>query len=713
MRIEALNPEYERYQPEEAIGLQVLRARGKEGEWPHRLYEYESLKAIESLSDLPEDFWQNPFLLKDMEEAVNALLPIIKNRSKILIHGDYDCDGITATVILYRFLSALQVPVSYYIPDRLSEGYGLSEAGVKKAIDEAVSAVITVDCGVQSFSEVAAIETAGIVTIVTDHHACLADLPKAHAVINPNRMDEGTVYKMLAGAGVALKLTQALSLALDRPKLWLDGLQLAALGTIADLMLLEGENRRIVLAGVKSMKMQAICGLQALLNQINVLPDQVSAKTLGYSLAPRINACGRMGTVEPALRLLLSDEEPFCQKEAEAINLINQERQQVEQAVSTEALRFFTQKPEYLDSKILLVYGEDWQPGVVGIVATRMVDYFQRPCIVLTRSKGEGYKGSARSVKGVDILSCLKVCSQYLTHYGGHSGAAGLELSEEQLLPFAKALREHAKSLSLSDVKDSLHYDLCLSQENLDLSMLDSLDVLEPFGKANPQPLFYLENERLRELRAVGKEGQHLRLVMEAKEGGTPISGIGFGLAAEYEHVGTSSEVSLLAHFQRNHFRNRESLDLMVLAIEDSRADLKEQDQIESQILQLEHYFPKWTASQLAAPFAIEKERLVPGAEELRAVYKQVLAMGIEKRPLLIDEKTLRSMAQDLGDLGLKLGTFIVKACLSMYEEAGLLSSLDWRKDEAAEAFHRCYNLQKTTDKVHLYETGTYKKLTS
>lgn len=715
MNVRALNPAYFDFHEDEALGLQVLRARGQAHLWLSWQDEAETVaRALQQGESVTEEFFADPFMMKDMQKAVDTLGPVIDAQGCVLIHGDYDCDGITATTILYRFLSRLGVNVAYYIPERLNEGYGLSEGGVAQALATRPDALITVDCGVQSFKEVEALEAAGIAVVVTDHHVCLENLPAAHAVINPNRHDEGADYKMLAGAGVALKLCQAINQKRGPQGLWMQGLQFAALGTVADLMRLEGENRRIVLAGLAQLRLGAAAGMQAMLAQANLSTDQLRAKHLGYNIAPRINASGRMGSVEPAMLLMLSDEPEFCRTQAQKIEDINQERRDVEGQIFAEALLFFQTNPQALASKILLACGEHWHAGVLGIVAARLSKYFQRPMIVMTRDNGNGYKGSARSLGSIDILSYIQKCSEHLTHFGGHSAAAGLELPAAELDAFRTSLARVAENLDLSLLDERPRFTLKLTTSDLNVAMLDSLDILEPFGKENEEPSFLFEGAILDDARAVGKDKTHLRLSLQTPGLSQAINGIGFGLAHHLPKLAAGLELDVLAKLQRNQFRGNESLDLLVadLAVTDASISAAEAN-LADELMRLQDHFPTWTAGMLSAPFAVDKEALTPQGDTLKEVYLNLLAAGLESAPLILDRGALDRLcaAGSLSDH--RLCAFVARACLDIYEEAGLLTHLDWGHDSSPAGFLRCYNLQKSAHKVNLYDTRTYRRLSS
>ncbi len=715
MNLKPLNPEYFDFNEAEPLGLQVLAVRGQARLW--QIWQDEAIvieKARRKQEAIPEQFFGDPFLLKDMQKAVDTLGPIIDAGGRILIHGDYDCDGITATTILYRFFKRLGVEVDYYIPERLNEGYGLSEGGVARALSTVPDALITVDCGVQSFKEVESLEAAGIAVVVTDHHVCLEKLPSAHAVINPNRRDEGTEYQMLAGAGVALKLCQALNRSNAEQGLWMEGLQFAALGTVADLMSLEGENRRIVSAGLAQISNGGAAGLAAMLAQANISAEQLRAKNLSYSIAPRINASGRMGSVEPAMLLMLSDEPEFCQLQAQKLEEINQERRQIEGRIFAEALLFFHNHPQSLQSNILLAYGEQWHAGVLGIVAARLVKYFQRPVIVLTRDNGLGYKGSARSIGSIDILSYIQKCSPYLTHFGGHSAAAGLELPGSELDSFQNALAELSQDLDLSLLDESQGYTLKFSDLNLDLPMLDSLDVLEPFGKGNEEPFFLFEKAVVGDARAVGKDNTHLRISLQASNSSNSVNGIGFGLAYHLPGLAPGLEVNVLAKLQRNQYRAWETVDLLIqdLSAAGERSSASAVD-LADEIMRLQDHFPTWTAGMLSAPFALDKEVLTPQAESLKEVYLNLLAAGIETAPLILDRSALDQLCTAESVKDSRLRAFVVRACLDIYEEAGLLTRLEWGHEGMSAGFLRCYNLQKSSHKVNLYDTKSYRRLSS
>lgn len=481
------------------------------------------------LSSLPD-----PFLLKDMDRAVERILAALQRREKILVYGDYDADGITGTTLLLQALTRLGARTAFYIPNRLTEGYGLHQKPINRAREMGFTLVITVDCGISGAEVVKRTKASnGPDFIITDHHQVPAELPPALAVINPKRADCPYPYKDLAGVGVAGKLVQAL---LQKAPAagslsWQDYLDLVCLGTVADLVPLLGENRLLVKSGLPRLAGTDRPGLKALLRLTGTPEEKLDTREISFGLAPRLNAAGRMGDAGQAVKLLLATDPEAAGEIAAGLERANQQRQEVEQAVFNEALQIYEGDPRHKDSLILCLASPRFHPGVTGIVASRLVEIFYRP-VLLVAVEGELGKGSGRSIPGFHLYKALDHCREHLLAYGGHAQAAGFTLKVSELAGFQQALNEYAARYLPTDLfVPQIAVEAVVSLAEMSEQLVNELNLLVPFGPGNPEPVLACLGATILHLREVGREGSHLKLLL--KENGTYRDGIGFRLAGQ------------------------------------------------------------------------------------------------------------------------------------------------------------------------------------
>jgi single-stranded-DNA-specific exonuclease len=520
------------------------------------------------LSDLPD-----PFLLPDMKIAVARLATALKNGERIAIHGDYDVDGITGTVLLYSGLAALGTKelIDYHIPLRLRDGYGLSAEALQNAAETEVRVVVSVDCGISGHAEAALARKLGIDLIITDHHQPPPLLPEALAVINPQRPDSRFPFPNLAGVGVAFFLLAALRKHL-RDSGWFDAreepdlreaLDLVALGTIADLVPLQDINRTLTRYGLSLLAAGQRVGVRAL-KEVAGIKD-VSCGTVAFQLAPRLNAAGRMEDARLGVCLLLEKDMTRALDMARALDRCNCERRELEKQTLREAeSAVATLVPER--NYTIVLGGEGWHPGVIGIVASRLVDRYCRPTVLVAWSGNHG-KGSARSIRGYHLFQGLQACADNLTAFGGHAMAAGMSLDKSQLEGFAEALEAHARSeLTTGDLIPKLLHDGEILLEEIDIDLLRQLEELAPFGTGNPEPLLVVEGVRAMQLQLVGDN--HLRFT--ACQGAFSHPAIAFGMQERREDF--QGTIDLLVTPQINRFRGRETVQLRVRDVRPSVA---------------------------------------------------------------------------------------------------------------------------------------------
>ncbi|PIP68228.1 MAG: single-stranded-DNA-specific exonuclease RecJ [Candidatus Omnitrophica bacterium CG22_combo_CG10-13_8_21_14_all_43_16] len=479
-------------------------------------------------SDVSELY--NPFLMKGMSEAVSRIKRALAKKEKILIHGDYDVDGVTATALLFFGLKEFGAEPVYFIPDRLTEGYGLGSNGVEEAVKIKASLVITVDCGISSHEEVEALNKHGIDVVVTDHHEPPRILPDAHAVINPHQ--KGCAYpdKFLSGVSIAFKLCQALGAELNSRNFW-KHLDLVALGTVSDMAPILGENRILVKEGLKLLKNGGSNkGVKALIEVSGIKKDKIGAFEIGFILGPRINAAGRLGYAGIAVELLLTEDDTRARELAKKLNEANQERQKIEKNTLKEALSKMEKDINFKDHRVIVLHNEDWHAGVMGIVASRISDRFNRPAILISTKDGVG-RGSGRSIENFHLFEALASCEGFLKEYGGHQYACGLTILEENLPGFIKLINELAKdTMKTEDLTQSLSIDMETGLDALDRKTIEDIEALEPFGEGNPEPVFCSRNLRLAQPVRVLK-GEHLKF--QVTDGKKKFDAIGFGMAKD------------------------------------------------------------------------------------------------------------------------------------------------------------------------------------
>ena len=479
----------------------VLEARGIRGEEDSRRF----LEEGGSLHD--------PFLLPDMEKAVERIRRAVGGFEKILVFGDYDCDGITATAILYDYLENVGADVLYYIPEREEEGYGLNRRALERIRDAGVKLVITVDNGISALEEARYAASLGLDMVITDHHKPGERLPEAAAVVDPWREDSRYPCPHLCGAGVAFKLLCALEG--DTEGLLLEQYgDLLAVGTLADVVPLLDENRRIAKAGLEALASTGDPGLAALAQAAGLDLEKRDADAVAFGLAPRLNAAGRIGSVDHAVELLLTQDEERARELAGELDALNARRKELEKGILRDIGGLLEREPALLDRRILFLMGEGWNPGVIGITASRMAERYGRPCVILSL-EGEKARGSARSVPGFSIIDAVSACGELLEKYGGHPMAAGFSLPAGKAGAFRDALEEYAREHFPVMPVPSLEVDAILDPREVTLENIRLLEKLAPFGCGNPRPVFGLLGMRIAGIRAMGKEGNHLRLTLE------------------------------------------------------------------------------------------------------------------------------------------------------------------------------------------------------
>ncbi len=513
----------------------------------------------------------DPMLLRDMDRAAARVGLALERKEPIAVYGDYDVDGITSTCLLTQFLTSRGGQVLPYIPSRLGEGYGLNPEAVHLLAQQGIKLIITVDCGITAVEETRLANSLGLDVVITDHHACKEELPPAAAVVDPHRPDCPYPFKGLAGVGVALMLAMAVAGPVQAPAILQEYCDLAAVGTVADVMPMTGENRAIVSMGLTRLNPPRRLGLASLIRCSGLEDKPVTSVSVGYTLAPRINASGRMGRAEVAMELLLTQDPARAEELALELCELNRERQGIEGEIFQQCVQHLTDAPQ---SGAIVLAGSQWHQGVVGIVASRLAEKYACPCFMICLDGGTG-KGSCRSWGGVNLFELLSACSDLLENFGGHALAAGFTVKEENIPALAQALRQAVAATCRGEALPSvLEIDMAVPPRLLTPEAVESLDLLEPCGTGNPRPVFLLQGAQVNALAQVGR-GRHLKLRLEAR--GVPLDAIWFSADAGELGLSPGCRVDVAFCPQINDFRGVRAVQLQVLDLRraPSRAQLE------------------------------------------------------------------------------------------------------------------------------------------
>lgn len=500
--------------------------------------------------------FHNPFDMLDMEMAVNRIIEAINNKEKTIIYGDYDVDGITSITVLKKFLNERGLDVDYYIPNRLEEGYGLNKEAIEEITKKGYKLMITVDCGISGVEEVELANSLGIETIITDHHEQLDVLPNAYAIINPKRRDNTYPFRGLAGVGVVFKVIQAISMKLNLDeKEYLKYLDIVCIGTISDIVPLVDENRVIAKLGLMLVKCTKNVGLKELIQESGY--KTIDSGMVSFGIAPRINACGRMGKQEEALELFLTDNPEKAKTITKRLNEYNIQRQETEKQIFEQAISEL-EKENLEEKSSIVLAGENWHHGVIGIVASRITEKFFKPTILICIEDDIG-KGSGRSVPGFDLHEALAQSSKYLEKYGGHEMAVGLSLKKENIQEFKNHFEEYAKSKGVKDIVPIINVDSEITKKDINKATVEQIKLLEPFGEQNKQPLLIYKNLKIASIRALS-EGKHLKLML--KDENEIINAIGFNLGELSEEYLIGDKVDVVGTLEINAYNGQEQIQI-------------------------------------------------------------------------------------------------------------------------------------------------------
>ena len=500
--------------------------------------------------------FHDPFLMPDMKIAVERILKAIENKEKIIIYGDYDADGITSITVLKSFFKDIGVDVFSYIPNRLEEGYGLNKPAVKKIVDDKYNLMITVDCGISAIEEIDYANSLGIETIVTDHHEVGEKLPNALAIVDAKRKDNMYPCRDLAGVGVVFKLIQALSIKLNlKEESYLKYLDIVCIGTISDIVPLVDENRVIAKLGLMLVNQTKNLGLKSLLMSSGY--KKIDSTTISFGVAPRINACGRMGHAEEALKLFLSNNLNEVQELTKKLNDYNVKRQDIEKRIYEEAVKQIEER-NLNKNNIIIVAGENWHHGVIGIVASKITEMYFKPSILLC-NEGDESKGSGRSIPGFDLHDALMKCLDHIEKFGGHSMAIGITIKKSELEQFSQSLENVAKEEHTEEIVPIVQIDAKISLSDINKEMVESLNQLEPFGEGNKMPIFVIKNLKIDSIRAL-TEGKHLKLTL--REGNNMVNAIGFNMGSLAEEYKIGDKIDVAGMLEINSFNGVDSVQI-------------------------------------------------------------------------------------------------------------------------------------------------------
>ena len=617
----------------------------------------------------------DPFSLKDMDKAVEIINNAVEEGKSICIFGDYDCDGITSTVMIYTYLQFLGANVSYYIPER-DEGYGMNKKAINYLAENDIELIITVDNGISAIEEAQLISDLGIQLVITDHHQPGNILPKADAIVNPHQKDCTSIFKNLCGAGVVLKLLAALDEGSYENVFEQFG-DIAAIGTIADVVSLKSENRYIVENGLKLLKNTENLGLIALMKEIGIYEKELSSTSVAFMLAPKINAAGRFASPKIAVDLFISEDIEEANILAKKLNQLNDERKKTEDTIVSEIEKQINENPDLTVKRVLVLSGENWHHGVIGIIASRIVERFGKPCFIITE-EGEFSRGSVRSFGNFSVYECLAYCSDLLEKYGGHLGAGGFSLKTEKIDLFKEKIEQYSKEFFEEMPVFSIEVDKLLLPDDLKIENVEGLSLLEPFGEGNRQPLFVILSAVVTSVDSISN-GAHTKL--QIKYGEVFLSALIFNVKYEDIIIKKDEKWDFIVSLEINNYMNKKSISLFV------------KDFRRSGIKQERYFAAKNTYEKYKRDEILPKkyyEKICPSREEMISIYKAL--------PEKINmEHLYMSCVNDENMNYCKM-----KLCLDIFSELELINQNEYNME---------VNKKNVTQKTDLESSDTLKKL--
>ncbi len=636
----------------------------------------------------------DPFLLQDMDKAVERIRSAVSNKEKIMIYGDYDVDGVTSVAALWRYLTFKGADVGYYIPERINEGYGLNTNAIKRFGDDGVNLIITVDSGITAHEEIDFANSLGIDVVITDHHECREALPNAAAVVNPHRNDSKYPFRELAGVGVVFRLICAYEGNKNLNNICSKYSDIVALGTVADVMPIVGENRIIVKQGLASLVNTKNKGLCALIEQTfserkTAQRKNITASSIGFGLAPRINAAGRIGDVNQALKLLITENKSEADEIATYLCAVNRERQLVENKIFEQAVEQIESNHDFDNDKVIVLVSESWHLGVIGIVASKITERYKLPSILISLD-GEVGKGSGRSVKGFNINEAISACKSLLIKYGGHELAAGLTIDRNNVDAFRKAINDYAKStFDFSNICTYHDADFEIGVNDITVEHAKQLTELEPFGLQNPLPLFYIKDALISELYSIG-EGKHIKMIIE--KDGFVATALYFCMPIERFPFTEGDRADFMCNIDLNDFRGTLSVQAVVKDVRMSESDIALKKANEDAF------------SAILDGNCDVKEASVPSMTDFRAtfLYFKNHIGDFDKMVEFDIWKTSRAVSREYG---IDCSSLKLNIILSVFEEMKLISLV--RNDTETVSL----SLLKTEGKVNIEEAQFLSRL--
>ncbi len=670
---------------------------------------YQTVEAASDFLFMKTEMMGDPFILKDMDAATERICRAIRNKEKITIYGDYDVDGVTAVCTLYLFLASYGADVGYYIPNRTSEGYGVSISAVDKLISEGTSLIITVDTGITAAEEVSYAKDKGVDFVVTDHHECRADLPDAVAVVNPHRPDDAYPFKELAGVGVVFKLLCALECCLsERPLISCvrdicnQYADLVAIGTIADVMPVKSENKIIIKYGLSLIENTTRPGLRALLDAANPTTEgrskkksKISSGYIGYTIAPRINAAGRIRSASMAVELFLARDEKCATELANELCIANRERQMEENNIMQEAYAKIDAEHDFEHDPVIILDSDHWHHGVIGIVSSRITEHYGLPSILVSFEgaveEGDDAvgKGSGRSIKGMNLVDALVHSSDHLVKFGGHELAAGLSVTRGELPAFRETINAYARGvLSEETLTPTMEADMELSAEELTMGLAENLSMLEPYGIGNAMPVFVMRDMHLTECIPISG-GKHTRLGVARN--GKAFQAMCFSCSMSELNLFVGDLVDVLFTVDINEYNGRRNVQLIVrdVRLSGTAGALAEAER--------ERFSAIWSGESYSEP------DVLPSRDDFAAVYTLVrknIRMGVSEmshRALLAKLRVAVGPEQ--------IGYVKLKMIIRVLQELNLLGI-----EEVSEEFYR-FHLNYTEKKTDLEKSNLLRRL--
>ena len=678
---------------------------------------YTDVASAKSFIYMESEMLSNPFLMKDMELGIKRVASAIQNKEKITIYGDYDVDGVTSVCTIYLYLKSKGAIVDYYIPNRAGEGYGVSCSAIDGIVEGGTKLIITVDTGITANDEVEYAKSLGVDVIVTDHHECRSDLPEAVAVINPHRPDCEYPFKELAGVGVVFKFVCAYEEYVSGKKryevamkIFAEYADFVAIGTIADVMPIKGENRIIVSYGLKMIENTNRIGLSALIEASYAKNDaqrndrrkkktKITSGYIGYTIAPRINAAGRIKTASMAVELFLSENKREAMNIAEELCKTNKERQNEENSIMQEAYGMI-EKYDVENNPVIVLDADHWHHGVIGIVSSRITEKYCRPSILVSFEGNEPDvpfeenvgKGSGRSVKGMNLVDALCYCSDHLVKFGGHELAAGLSVKRCELDKFRTLINEYArKNLSDEDMVPTLEIDSVVNFSDVTLALAESLQILEPYGVGNPIPVFALKGISVNELSGIS-DSKHTKFVFG--DGRHTISAMYFSNSPESLDIYVGDKVDILFNVDINEWGGRKSVQLIIRDIKPSTS------QKADSITDRERFEQIKNGAQI-----LPSEDVIPKRDDFAVIYKLFLShlrSGVNKlthRDIIFKVNHVNSTK--------KIGYIKLKFIIMIMKELNIVTL-----DEPEEEVY-VFNIRYTSNKTDLDKSNLLRKLRS